>query len=63
MNRFKYPLAAGGPGICIDDEMVNSRELLGSLEITAASAACASRGRWEAGIGEGQIEHKSNVQQ
>ena len=34
MNRFKYPLAAGGRGICIDDEMVNSRELLGSLEIT-----------------------------
>ena len=22
-------------GVCIDDEMVNSRELLGSLEITA----------------------------
>jgi hypothetical protein len=32
---FGLPVGVRSGALCIDDEMVNSRELLGSLEITA----------------------------
>jgi hypothetical protein len=45
-------------GICKDDVLINGRELLGSLEITAlAQRLVTSRGRWRGWKGGNRCLH------